>query len=92
MDMGFKFYISGSNAALLSQELGSKLTGRHLSLELFPFSFTEYLQFKGCALPDLECLTTLERGRLQRYLDEYLRQGGIPEPLKYPDLPLARAI
>jgi len=35
--------ITGSNAKLLSQELGTKLTGRHLDFEVFPFSYREYL-------------------------------------------------
>ena len=38
MDLGLKFYITGSNASLLSRELGSRLTGRYISVELFPFS------------------------------------------------------
>ena len=38
MDMGFKFYITGSNASLLSRELGTRLTGRYVPIELFPFS------------------------------------------------------
>ena len=38
---GDRFVVSGSNAHLLSGELGSTLTGRHLVIELFPFSFDE---------------------------------------------------
>ena len=37
-----RFVLTGSNAHLLSGEIGSALTGRHLRLELFPFSFGEY--------------------------------------------------
>lgn len=92
MDMGAKFYITGSNAALLSRELGSRLTGRYVPVELLPFSFTEFLRFRGYALPDMTRLTTVDSARLQQYLSEYLRLGGIPEPLKYPDLPLARTL
>ncbi len=92
LDMGFKFYITGSNASLLSRELGTRLTGRYVPVELFPFSFTEYLAFRGQAAPDLERLTTVESARLRGYLDEYLRLGGLPEPLKYPELPLARTL
>ena len=44
-DQGRKILISGSNASLLSKELGTRLTGRHLDYELFPFSFNEYLRF-----------------------------------------------
>lgn len=39
------FIISGSNSKLLAGELGTALTGRHMSLEIFPFSFNEYKQF-----------------------------------------------
>lgn len=34
---GFRVFITGSNATLLSREMGTHLTGRHLSIELFPF-------------------------------------------------------
>ena len=40
-----KFFIAGSNASLLSSELGTKLTGRHVVIELLPFSFREYLAY-----------------------------------------------
>ena len=45
LDEGFHVCISGSNASLLEGELGTKLTGRHISKELFPFSYPEYLKF-----------------------------------------------
>ncbi|MEJ5198863.1 MAG: ATP-binding protein [Anaerolineae bacterium] len=92
MEMGMKFYITGSNASLLSRELGSRLTGRYVPIELFPFSFTEFLRFRGHTIPDPRRMTTVEAAQLQRFLAEYLRCGGIPEPLKYPDLPLARTL
>jgi hypothetical protein len=92
MEMGHKFYITGSNASLLSRELGSRLTGRYVPIELFPFSFGEFLRFKNYPIPDLERLTTADRARLQKYLDEYVQSGGIPEPLKYPELPLLRTL
>lgn len=92
MDTGFKFYISGSNASLLSRELGTRLTGRYVSVELFPFSFREYLQFRGEALPDFERMTTLEQARTNTALSAYLASGGIPDALKYPELPLLRSL
>ncbi len=92
LDMGLKFYITSSNASLLSRELGTRLTGRYVPVELFPFSFAEYLAFRGHAVPDLERLTTVESARLRGHLDEYLRLGGLPEVLKYPELPLARTL
>lgn len=38
--------ITGSNASLLSKELGTRLTGRNIQVELFPFSYVEYCSFK----------------------------------------------
>lgn len=92
MEMGFKFYITGSNASLLSRELGTRLTGRYVPVELFPFSFLEFLNFRAYPVPDLGRLTTAETARLQKHLDEYLQLGGIPDPLKYPELPLLRTL
>jgi predicted AAA+ superfamily ATPase len=69
LDEGYKVVITGSNATLLSKELGTKLTGRHLSVELFPFSYTEFL--------GLRKLKDTEKSVL-----EYLRKGGFPEYLK----------
>lgn len=86
IDQGFKFYLAGSNAALLSRELGTKLTGRYLSLELLPFSFGEFIRFKDLKLPaNLSLLGTAARGSLKKAFNEYLRYGGIPDILKYPE-------
>jgi predicted AAA+ superfamily ATPase len=92
MDQGIKFFITGSNASLLSRELGTRLTGRYVPVELFPFSFVEFMHFKEYAIPDLTRLTTVEKASLQQKLNEYLSLGGIPEPLKYPELPLLRTL
>lgn len=92
MDMGFKFYITGSNASLLSRELGARLTGRHITIELFPFSFAEFLNFKNYPIPDLGRLTSAATALLHQQMDEYLRLGGIPDPLRYPELPLLRTL
>jgi len=72
--------------------LGTRLTGRYVPVELFPFSFVEFLRFKRYSIPDLARLTTADMARLQQYLDEYLRFGGIPDPLKYPELHLLRTL
>jgi predicted AAA+ superfamily ATPase len=92
MDMGSKFYISGSNASLLSRELGTRLTGRYIPVELFPFSFREFLEFRGLPVPNLKRMTTADKGALKSALSMYLRLGGIPEALKYPELPLLRTL
>jgi uncharacterized protein len=92
MDMGFKFYITGSNASLLSRELGTRLTGRYVPIELFPFSFREFLEFRGQPAPNLKRMTTADKGNLNSALGAYLRMGGMPEALKYSELPLLRSL
>lgn len=92
MDMGFKFYISGSNASLLSRELGTRLTGRYVPVELFPFSFQEFLRFRKWSAPDKTKMTTADRGKLNSELEAYIQLGGIPDALKYPELNLLRTL
>jgi hypothetical protein len=92
MDQGFKFYISGSNATLLSQELGTRLTGRYIPIELFPFSFKEYLDFNQLPIPLKGRKTTVETAELRKALDEYIQIGGIPDALKYPEMPILRTL
>jgi predicted AAA+ superfamily ATPase len=92
MDMGFKFYITGSNASLLSKELGTRLTGRYVPIELLPFSFKVFMQFQGETVSDLSRMTTADAARLQNSLQSYLQLGGIPDALKYPEFPLLRTL
>jgi hypothetical protein len=73
---GYNVFISGSNARLLSKELATHLTGRHIPLEIFPFSFKEFLSalnFKE----DLE--TTKGQSLAKHYLLQFLEIGGFPE-------------
>ncbi len=89
---GYKFYITGSNASLLSKELGTKLTGRYIPVELFPFSFEEYLQFEQLPLPNMNRLTTALKGGLKKAFSQYLKKGGIPQALQYPELPIHKTL
>lgn len=88
MDLGFKFYLAGSLTPLPGQELGTHLTGRYVPVELFPFSFSEFIRFQNEAIPDLQRLTAGDEACLKNLLEAYLRFGGLPEALTYPELPL----
>jgi predicted AAA+ superfamily ATPase len=77
-----KVYITGSNASMLSRELGTHLTGRHITFSLYPFSFKEYLRFKHHSYQNLQRLTTEQRSLLKKYFNEYLDKGGLPEYLQ----------
>jgi len=85
-DSGYKFYITGSNASLLSRELGTRLTGRYLPVDLTPFSFEEFLRFNSMPIPNIKLLTTVKRGELKKAFIDYLLKGGIPDALKYPNI------
>ncbi len=91
-DKGCKFFITGSNASLLSKELGTKLTGRCVSIELYPFSFVEFLSFKGCKLQKNALSYTAERAAIKKHFAEYLKHGGMPEYLKYKDPTLLKRV
>jgi uncharacterized protein len=81
-DAGNKIFITGSNATMLSRELGTHLTGRYIRFELYPFSFKEFITFKNKKLPEDKIFTTAERGLMTGLLQEYLTNGGIPLFLK----------
>src|SRR3989338_4320898 len=89
---GCKFFITGSNASLLSKELGAKLTGRNIPVELFPFSFEEFLSFKGFRLSEKGLSLTTERAVAKKHFAEYLKHGGMPEYLKYQDATLLKRV
>jgi len=82
-DSGAKIYITGSNSTMISKELGSRLTGRFIRLELFPFSFREFLRYRGVSFD--EFLGTEERAAIKASFEEYLRMGGFPEYVKMDD-------
>ncbi len=84
-DQGFKFFISGSNAELLSSEISAKLTGRHIDTYLSPFSFKEYLDFEKVRLNENDLYRTERKSEIISYFDLYLKNGGMPEYLNYKD-------
>ena len=81
-DHGNKVFITGSNATMLSRELGTHLTGRFSTVELYPFSFNEFLQFNGKTVSPKDISSTTGKSELQRFFSEYLVQGGFPAYLK----------
>lgn len=79
---GNKIYITGSNATLFSEELGTRLTGRYIAQGIFPFSFYEYLGYRSPNIIDREIISTTDIGQIKKLLNEYCLQGGIPEYVK----------
>jgi len=75
-ETGNKFYITGSNSELLSKEISTYLTGRHLDVELYPFSFKEYLNFKKI---DVDYKHTKNLIKIEKEFENYLKIGGFPQ-------------
>lgn len=69
LDEQYQVVVTGSNASLLSRELGTKLTGRHISKELFPFSYIEFCKYRNIKFS-------------AKSLSTYLQTGGFPEYIK----------
>jgi predicted AAA+ superfamily ATPase len=82
---GFKFIITGSSATLLSRELGTKLTGRHVDIVVRPFSFLEFLKLKEVKLGKEAIYKTETKIEIEKYFEEYFLKGGMPEFLIYND-------
>ncbi len=68
LDENFKVIVTGSNASLLSKELGTSLTGRHITKELFPFSYEEYCSFYNIPVSEETALAYMEKGGFPGYL------------------------
>ena len=84
-DNGKKLVITGSNSSMLSMEFGSKLTGRYKQIELFPFSFGEYLRFQKINFSEKDFYLPESRVMLKNHFNKWLNEGGLPEFLKYQD-------
>jgi len=77
-DGNFKIFITGSSSKLLSRELATLITGRHLSYYVFPLSFAEFLDFEKVKVKSKKDIVVRDKF-LQKKFDEYLEWGGFPE-------------
>ncbi len=89
-EQGTKIYVTGSNAKLLSSEIASSLTGRNKLIELFPFSFSEFLLFKD-SNSRTDRLTPKSKALLIKDLNQYMELGGFPLVVKENDTELVNA-
>ena len=76
---GYNLVLTGSNARLLSKELATALTGRHIPIQILPFNFTEVLRAKGYELSVDKLSLPEEKAKFLGYLNEYMINGGYPE-------------
>ena len=78
-DAGNKVFITGSNATMLSKELGTHLTGRFCRYELYPFSFQEYLVYNQVVFSPNDIFSTQSKATIIKFFHLYLKMGGIPQ-------------
>jgi predicted AAA+ superfamily ATPase len=76
---GYNLILTGSNARLLSMEMATALTGRHIPIEILPFNFKEYLRARQYEVSSDKLLLPSEKGQFMRLLEQYLLSGGYPE-------------
>lgn len=78
---GINLILTGSNSKLLEKELSTVLTGRYVCVEIFPFSFREFLRVKNFTIEKGKIQLPEIKGKILNYLNEYINNGGFPEVL-----------
>ncbi len=74
-----ELFLTGSSAKLLSKEIASSLRGRSLALELWPYSFKEFMRAKNISLQPQALYTKEKQDILMQLFKDYLLIGGFPE-------------
>ncbi len=83
-DQGYRVYVTGSNAKMLSSEIATTLGGRYLIQNVYPYSFQEYLITQGIDTTDKNLMYRY-RTEIVRAYDTYFRFGGLPEIVQVTD-------
>ena len=79
----YKIFITGSNASLLSKEIGTALTGRNFPLRLFPLSFKEFYHYRAnLKIRSVAWLKKEDRAEIKKIFRDFLNIGGFPEVVK----------
>ena len=77
-------YVTGSNSSMLSSEIGTALSGRYVSVDVYPLSFKEFLLFKGIEITNkIEMIS--QKNLLNREFRAFINEGGFPKSIEYSD-------
>jgi predicted AAA+ superfamily ATPase len=75
-------YVTGSNSSMLSSEIGTTLSGRYVSIDVYPLSFKEFLLFKGVEITNkIEFIG--QKNLLNREFRSFVNEGGFPKSIEY---------
>jgi len=83
-DQGYRVYITGSNARMLSSEIATTLGGRFMIQQIYPFSFSEYLQKLDFDINDKNLIYNRNTD-ITKAFETYFRYGGLPEHFNVTD-------
>lgn len=75
-------YVTGSNSSMLGSEIGTALSGRYVSVDVYPLSFKEFLLFKGIEINNSMELMS-QKHVLNREFRAFVNEGGFPKSIEY---------
>lgn len=78
-DMKYRINITGSNSKMLSKEIASTLGGRFMIVNVFPYSFKEYLSANHIENVRLDQIGTKKRADIVSQYEQYVTYGAFPE-------------
>jgi len=74
-----KVFVSGSSSKMMPMEIHTALRGRVWSIEVLPFSFTEYLYARGIQLKQKADIYGEKKAIIKNFFSEFMKWGGFPE-------------
>lgn len=78
-DTKHRAYITGSNAKMLSADIQTTLGGRYIAVNVYPYSFNEFLSANNVELTPNSLIATSSRAEVLRHFNSYFEFGGFPE-------------
>ena len=83
-DSKYRVYITGSNANMLSAEIMTTLGGRYIPIDVYPYSFEEFLDVSNTSHTVDDQLATVSRSAIINRFNDYMHYGGFPESVGLP--------
>ena len=83
-DKKYHVFITGSNAKMLSKEIMSTLGGRYIPVQVYPFSFREFLSCLQVPFDEPSLIATESKAHFMKAYREYVTWGGLPESIHLP--------
>lgn len=78
-DMKYRINITGSNSKMLSSEIASTLGGRFMIVQIYPYTFSEFLLAQGKTKDYLDVISTIDKADIMNMYDKYVKFGAFPE-------------